>query len=84
MEKGPREKILEAMRWEDSNLRNHIEAHRLEEWTKETQKLAEQAVDQSYDDTTEIQSAGSLPRTVPNKKPRAKSTEVANGQNGTH
>ncbi|KAI0439322.1 Non-repetitive/WGA-negative nucleoporin C-terminal-domain-containing protein [Xylaria telfairii] len=84
MEKGPREKILEAMRWEDSNLRNHIETHRLEEWTKETQKLAEQAVDQSYDDTTEIQSTGSLPRTVPNKKPRAKSTEVANGQNSTH
>ncbi|KAI0455846.1 Non-repetitive/WGA-negative nucleoporin C-terminal-domain-containing protein [Xylaria acuta] len=84
MEKGYREKMLEAMRWEDSDLRKHIETHRLEEWTKETQKLAEQAVDQSYDDTTEIQSTGSLPRTVQNKKLRAKSTEVANGQNGTH
>ncbi|KAI0554598.1 Non-repetitive/WGA-negative nucleoporin C-terminal-domain-containing protein [Xylaria curta] len=84
LEKSHREKILEAMRWEDSNLRQHIETHRLEEWTKETQKLAEQAVDQSYDDTTEIQSTESLPRTVQNKKLRAKSTEVTNGQNGTH
>ncbi|KAI0858598.1 Non-repetitive/WGA-negative nucleoporin C-terminal-domain-containing protein [Xylaria cubensis] len=84
LEKNYQEKILEAMRWEDSNLRLHIETHRLEEWTMETQKLAEQAVDQSYDDTTEIQSTESLPRTVQNKKLRAKSTEVTNGQNGTH
>ncbi|KAJ2994994.1 hypothetical protein NUW58_g1401 [Xylaria curta] len=81
MEKGYQDKMLEAMRWEDSNLRKHIETHRLEEWTKETQKLAEQAVDQSYDDVTETQSTGSFPVMAPIKKLRAKSTELLNGQN---
>lgn len=52
MEKGAREKMLEAMRWEDSNLRKHIEKHRLEQWAKETRKTAEEAVDQQYDATT--------------------------------
>ncbi|KAI0407582.1 Non-repetitive/WGA-negative nucleoporin C-terminal-domain-containing protein [Xylaria palmicola] len=85
MEKGYQEKMLEAMRWEDSNLRKHIETHRLEEWTKETQKLAEQAVDQQYDDATENQSTESLPRVaVPNKKIQAKSREAAKGRNGTY
>lgn len=52
MEKGAREKMLEAMRWEDSNLRKHIDKHRLEQWAKETRKTAEEAVDQHYDATT--------------------------------
>ncbi|KAF2965541.1 hypothetical protein GQX73_g8019 [Xylaria multiplex] len=84
MEKSYREKMLEAMRWEDSNLRKHIEQHRLEEWTKETQKLAEQAVDQQYDDVTETQSTGSFPRMLPTKKLGVKSSEATNGRNGTH
>ncbi|KAI0424078.1 Non-repetitive/WGA-negative nucleoporin C-terminal-domain-containing protein [Xylaria sp. FL1042] len=84
MEKGYREKMLEAMRWEDANLRKHIEQHRLEEWTKEAQKLAEQAVDQQYDDVTEAQSTGSLAKTLPTRKLWPKSTEVTNGRNGAH
>ncbi|KAK5628773.1 hypothetical protein RRF57_004488 [Xylaria bambusicola] len=84
MEKGYREKMLEAMRWEDANLRKHIEQHRLEEWTQETQKLAEQAVDQQYDDVTEAQSTGNPPKALPAKKLWVKSTEVTNGLNGTH
>ncbi|KAI0802720.1 Non-repetitive/WGA-negative nucleoporin C-terminal-domain-containing protein [Xylaria sp. FL0064] len=84
MEKGYREKMLEAMRWEDANLRKHIEQHRLEEWTKEAQKLAEQAVDQQYDDVTEAQSTGGLAKTLPTRKLWAKSTEVTNGRNGAH
>ncbi|TGJ81546.1 hypothetical protein E0Z10_g7213 [Xylaria hypoxylon] len=84
MEKSYRENMLEAMRWEDSNLRKHIDQHRLEEWTKETQKLAEQAVDQQYDDVTETQSSGSFPRPLPTKKLGVKSTEGTNGRNGTH
>ncbi|KAI1084953.1 Non-repetitive/WGA-negative nucleoporin C-terminal-domain-containing protein [Whalleya microplaca] len=52
MEKGYREKVLEAMRWEDSILLKHIEKHRLNEWAKETRKFAEDAVDQQYDETT--------------------------------
>ncbi|KAI0505977.1 Non-repetitive/WGA-negative nucleoporin C-terminal-domain-containing protein [Xylaria bambusicola] len=84
MEKGYQEKMLEAMRWEDANLRKHIEQHRLEEWTQETQKLAEQAVDQQYDDVTEAQSTGNLPKTLPARKLWVKSAEVANGRNGAH
>ncbi|KAI0206966.1 Non-repetitive/WGA-negative nucleoporin C-terminal-domain-containing protein [Astrocystis sublimbata] len=84
MDKAYREKMLEAMRWEDSLLCEHIESHRLEEWTAETQKLAEQAVEQSYDETTENQSTESLPRNVPNRMSRSRSTRMANGQNGTH
>ncbi|GAP83269.1 putative nuclear pore complex subunit nup133 protein [Rosellinia necatrix] len=83
MEKSYREKMLEAMRWEDSNLRKHIETHRLEEWTKETQKLAEQAVDQQYDDATEAQSAGGFLKTSTTKKLWAKSTEATNERNNT-
>ncbi|KAJ3569964.1 hypothetical protein NPX13_g5898 [Xylaria arbuscula] len=84
MEKGYQEKMLEAMRWEDANLRKHIEQHRLEEWTQETQRLAEQAVDQQYDDVTEAQSTGDLPKALPAKKPGVKSKEIANGRNGAH
>ncbi|KAI0148744.1 Nup133 N terminal like-domain-containing protein [Xylariaceae sp. FL1272] len=66
MDKGHREKFLEAMRWEDSNLRKHIEKHRLDEWAQETRKLAEQSVDQSFDIATEEQAADApLPEKVP-------------------
>ncbi|KAI8625733.1 Nup133 N terminal like-domain-containing protein [Xylariaceae sp. FL1651] len=84
MEKGYREKILEAMRWEDSNLRKHIEKHRLEDWAKETRKLAEQAVDQQYDVATEAQAAASPSRALATRKVHTKTTKVTNGQNGTH
>jgi nuclear pore complex protein Nup133 len=84
MEKGYREKLLKAMRWEDSELRKHIEKHRLEEWTKEARRLAEQAVDQQYDDATETQATASFAKTLLTRKTRGKSAEVTNGRNGTH
>ncbi|KAI0973882.1 Non-repetitive/WGA-negative nucleoporin C-terminal-domain-containing protein [Xylaria arbuscula] len=83
-DKGYREKVLEAMRYEDANLRKHIEQHRLEEWTRETRKLAEQAVDQQYDDVTEAQSAGNVSKALPARKLWTKSTEATNGRNGVH
>ena len=43
------DKLLEAMRWEDNNLRKHIEKHRLEDWAKDSRKFAEQAVDEQFD-----------------------------------
>ncbi|KAI1327287.1 Non-repetitive/WGA-negative nucleoporin C-terminal-domain-containing protein [Xylariaceae sp. FL0255] len=61
MEKSYREKILEVMRWEDANLRKHIEKHRLNEWAKETRKLAEHAIDQQTDAATEAQSPNRTP-----------------------
>ncbi|KAI0472946.1 Non-repetitive/WGA-negative nucleoporin C-terminal-domain-containing protein [Xylariaceae sp. FL0804] len=57
MEKGYREKVLEAMRWEDSTLCKHIEKHRLDQWAKETRKFAEEAVDEEFDKTTAVQSS---------------------------
>ena len=69
MEKGAREKMIEAMRWEDNNLAKHIEKHRLEQWAKETQKHAEEAVNQQYDATNAIAAAPSDPES-PSKPPR--------------
>lgn len=75
MEKGAREKMLEAMRWEDSNLRKHIEKHRLEQWAKETRKTAEEAVDQQYDAAT-VEGASKSPT-----KPKA--LTASGEENGT-
>ncbi|KAI1762599.1 Nup133 N terminal like-domain-containing protein [Hypoxylon sp. FL1150] len=86
MEKGYREKVLEAMRWENDNLLKYIEKHRLDQWAKETRKFAEDAVDQQYDETTAAGAAPSSPRSVsgsPRKQTRA--LDGMNGQNGkTH
>lgn len=86
MEKGYREKVLEAMRWENGNLLKYIEKHRLDQWAKETRKFAEDAVDQQYDETTAAGAAPSSPRSVSGstrRQPRA--LEGMNGQNGkTH
>ncbi|KAI2620292.1 Nup133 N terminal like-domain-containing protein [Hypomontagnella submonticulosa] len=83
MEKSSREKMLEAMRWEDNNLLKHIEKHRLEQWAKETQKYAEEAVDQQYDETTAAGAAVGSPQPgSARRKPKA--LEGMNGQNGTH
>ncbi|KAI1389390.1 Non-repetitive/WGA-negative nucleoporin C-terminal-domain-containing protein [Hypoxylon trugodes] len=83
MEKAYREKVLEAMRWEDSNLLKHIEKHRLEQWAKETRKYAEEAVTQQFDETTAAGAALSPPRAGLARK-RSKAFEDTNGQNGTH
>lgn len=77
MEKGAQEKMLEAMRWEDTNLRKHIEKHRLESWATDTQKMAERAVDAQYDTTTE---AGAASPQTPTKP---KALTVGDEQNGT-
>ncbi|KAI1372891.1 Nup133 N terminal like-domain-containing protein [Hypoxylon crocopeplum] len=85
MEKAYREKVLEAMRWEDNNLLKHIEKHRLEQWAKETRKYAEEAVDQQYDETTAAGAALSSPRSGSGSaKRRTEAFEGMNGQNGTH
>ncbi|KAI1773396.1 Nup133 N terminal like-domain-containing protein [Hypoxylon cercidicola] len=86
MEKGYREKVLEAMRWENSNLLKYIEKHRLDQWAKETRKFAEDAVDQQYDETTAAGAAPSSPRSVSGSARRqSKALEGTNGQNGkTH
>ncbi|KAI0006662.1 Nup133 N terminal like-domain-containing protein [Xylariaceae sp. FL0662B] len=84
MEKGYREKVLEAMRWEDSILLKHIEKHRLNEWAKETRKFAEDAVDQQYDETTAAGAASGSPGPGSARR-QSKAFEAANGQNnGTH
>lgn len=61
MEKGTRDKLLEAMRWEDTNLKKHIEKHRLDHWATETRHLAEKAVDHEYDVQT-VEGAISKPQ----------------------
>ncbi|KAI1476764.1 Nup133 N terminal like-domain-containing protein [Daldinia eschscholtzii] len=83
MEKGYREKVLEAMRWEDNNLLKHIEKHRLEQWAKETRKYAEEAVNQQYDETTAAGAALSSPRSGSGRR-QIKAFDSMNGKNGTH
>jgi nuclear pore complex protein Nup133 len=51
-EKSFREKLLEAMQWEDNNLSKHIEKHRLEYWAAETRRMAEEAVQGHVDQQT--------------------------------
>ena len=84
MEKGAREKMLEAMRWEDSNLRKHIDKHRLDQWAKETRKNAEDAVDHQYDVANAAGAAAELPSSPskpPAKVPRAL-LEASKEENG--
>ena len=50
--KNDREKLLEAMRWEDSNLKKHIEKHRLDNWTRTTKDFARNAVNAALDEAT--------------------------------
>lgn len=77
--------MLEAMKWEDSNLRQHIETRRLDDWTKETQRLAEVAVDAEYGDNAVTTSSGILPRKVTIKKSSMKLlTGATKGRNGKH
>ncbi|KAI0014899.1 Nup133 N terminal like-domain-containing protein [Xylariomycetidae sp. FL0641] len=79
---GFREKLLDAMRWEDTNLRNHIEKHRLDEWAKETRRFAEEAVVQQYDESTADRAPAS-PKVAGRRKSK-RSQEALEGQNGTH
>ncbi|GKT90561.1 nuclear pore complex subunit NUP133 [Colletotrichum tofieldiae] len=52
MEKSYRDKLLDAMKWEDSVLRKYIDKARLEEWTRTTAETAEATVAQSVDEAT--------------------------------
>ncbi|KAF9882358.1 nuclear pore complex subunit nup133 [Colletotrichum karsti] len=52
MEKSFRDKLLDAMKWEDSVLRKYIEKSRLEEWSRTTAETAESLVAESVDDAT--------------------------------
>lgn len=45
MDKSFREKMVEAMKWEDTQLKKYIDKHRLEEWAKTTDEAARAAVD---------------------------------------
>ena len=45
MDKAFREKMVEAMKWEDAQLRKYIDKYRLEEWAKTTDEAARAAVD---------------------------------------
>lgn len=45
MDKGFREKLVEAMRWEDTQLKKFIDRCRLEEWARSTDAAARRAVD---------------------------------------
>ncbi|KAK8879102.1 nuclear pore complex [Apiospora arundinis] len=78
LEKGYGERYLEAMRWEDSNLKKHVEKHRLEQWAQETRRLAEDTVNQQYDQQT---AEGATQLSPP---PSKLTTANGHSQNGAH
>ncbi|WYZ41863.1 hypothetical protein EsH8_V_000758 [Colletotrichum jinshuiense] len=57
MEKSYRDKLLDAMKWEDSILRKYIDKARLEEWTRTTAESAEALVAESVDEATRAAAA---------------------------
>ncbi|KXJ90994.1 Nup133 N terminal like-domain-containing protein [Microdochium bolleyi] len=93
-DKGAREKVFEVMRWEDSNLRKHVEKHRVDQWVTETRKYAEEAVDAEIDAQTAAMGGGGSaphspqavpksPRKSPSKRQtRAAAANHASAQNG--
>lgn len=78
LDKGYGDRYLEAMRWEDSNLKKHVEKHRLEQWAQETRRLAEDTVNQQYDQQT-AEGASQL-----SPPPNKMTTANGHSQNGTH
>ncbi|KAK1967545.1 hypothetical protein LY78DRAFT_490948 [Colletotrichum sublineola] len=52
MEKSYTDKLLDAMKWEDSVLRKYIDKARLEEWSRTIAEMAETTVAQSVDEAT--------------------------------
>ncbi|EFQ28308.1 hypothetical protein CGRA01v4_11943 [Colletotrichum graminicola] len=52
MEKSYRDKLLDAMKWEDSVLHKYIDRARLEEWARTAAEMAEATVAQSVDEAT--------------------------------
>jgi nuclear pore complex protein Nup133 len=52
MEKAFRDKLVEAMKAEDSTLRKYVEKHRLEQWARTTAETAEATVTELVDEAT--------------------------------
>lgn len=59
MDENFRNKLLEAMKWEDSKLRVYIEQHQLDSWHGTVLEEAERAVAREYDLRTQAQAADS-------------------------
>ncbi|OLN82205.1 Nucleoporin NUP133 [Colletotrichum chlorophyti] len=57
MEKSYRDKLLDAMKWEDSLLRKYVDKARLEEWTRTTAEAAEALVAETADERTRATTA---------------------------
>ena len=62
MEDTSREKLLDAMRHEDTLLRRYIDKSRLEEWCRTAKEGAEKAVQAEMDRLTEMQSSDAVGR----------------------
>jgi nuclear pore complex protein Nup133 len=52
MEKSFRDKLIDAMKWEDAVLRKYMDKSRLEEWTRSTAETARTAVNELADEAT--------------------------------
>jgi nuclear pore complex protein Nup133 len=59
MDETFRNKLLDAMKWEDSKLRPYIEKHQLDSWHRTVLEEAERTVAREYDLQTQAQAAAS-------------------------
>jgi nuclear pore complex protein Nup133 len=55
MDENFRNKLLDAMKWEDSKLRTYIEKHQLDSWHRTVLEEAERTVAREYDSHTQAQ-----------------------------
>jgi nuclear pore complex protein Nup133 len=60
MDENFRNKVLEAMKWEDTKLRAYIEKHQLDSWHRSVLEEAERAVAREFDARTHAEAAASL------------------------
>jgi nuclear pore complex protein Nup133 len=59
MDENFRNKLLDAMKWQDSRLRTYIEKHQLDSWHRTVLEEAERTVTREYDLRTQAQAASS-------------------------
>ncbi|KAK3331922.1 Non-repetitive/WGA-negative nucleoporin C-terminal-domain-containing protein [Cercophora scortea] len=61
MDDGFKNKLLEAMKWEDSKLRIFIEKNQLEKWYQTTRECAENTVESAYHRLTKEKASSQMP-----------------------
>ena len=79
MEENFREKLLDAMQWEDSVLRKHVEKSQLDKWAQASRDAARNTVNHQVD----LLTAAGAPETRPLENGNGKTNGVSLFANGS-